>query len=41
LKKSLVKKLWVVPLGMVAGAASWAVIANASDIKRYLRMHRM
>jgi hypothetical protein len=41
MKKSLVKKLWVVPLGVAGGAAGWAVLANVPDIKRFVRMHRM
>ena len=35
------KKLWIVPLTVGAAAMSWLVVANAPDIKRYMRMHQM
>ena len=35
------KKLWIVPLTVGATAMSWLVVANAPDIKRYMRMHQM
>ncbi len=35
------KKLWIVPLGVGAGALSWVVLASIPDIKRYIRMHEM
>jgi hypothetical protein len=35
------KKLWVVPLGVGAAAASWMVLTSLPDIRRYLRMRQM
>jgi hypothetical protein len=35
------KKLWILPLGVTAGAAGWVIYASVPSIKRYLRMHSM
>lgn len=35
------KKLWIVPLTVGAAAMSWLVVANAPELKRYMRMHQM
>jgi hypothetical protein len=36
-----VRKLWIVPLVVGAGAVGWVIMASVPDIKRYLRMHEM
>lgn len=35
------KRLWIVPFGLVFAAMIWLVIAILPDIKRYMRMHEM
>jgi hypothetical protein len=35
------KRLWIVPLGLVFAAMIWLVIATLPDIKRFIRMHEM
>ena len=35
------KRLWIVPFGLVFAAMIWLVIATLPDIKRYMRMHEM
>ena len=35
------KRLWIVPFGLVFTAMIWLVIATSPDIKRYIRMHEM
>ena len=35
------KRLWIVPFGLVFAAMTWLVFATLPDIKRYIRMHEM
>jgi hypothetical protein len=35
------KRLWIVPAGLVLAAMIWLVIATLPDIKRYIRMREM
>ena len=35
------KRLWIVPFGLVFAAMIWLVITALPDIKRYIRMHEM
>ncbi len=35
------KKLWIVPFGLVFAAITWLVIATSPDIKRYVHLHEM
>jgi len=37
----LMKRLWIVPFGLVFAAMVWLAIATLPDIKRYMRMHEM
>jgi hypothetical protein len=37
----VMKRLWIVPFGLVFAAMIWLVIATLPDIKRYIRMHEM
>ena len=35
------KRLWIVPFGLVVAAMIWLAIATLPDISRYRRMHEM
>jgi hypothetical protein len=35
------KRLWIMPFGLVFVGMTWLVIATLPDIKRYIRMHKM
>lgn len=35
------KRLWIVPFGLVSASMIWLVFATLPDIKRYIRMHEM
>jgi hypothetical protein len=37
----VMKRLWIVPFGLVFAAMIWLAIATLPDIRRYLRMHEM
>ena len=37
----VMKRLWIVPFGLVFAAMIWLVIATLPEIKRYIRMHEM
>lgn len=40
-RRVVMKRLWIVPFGLVFAAMIWLVIATLPDIKRYIRMHEM
>jgi hypothetical protein len=37
----VIKRLWIVPFGLVFAAMIWLVITALPDIKRYIGMHEM